>query len=347
MAGKNENIGAPYPQIMKDLKAGIYAPVYLLEGDEPYYIDAVAEYIENNVLDEMAREFDLTILYGKDISNIDTVINAAKRFPMMGSKSVIIVREAQNISSWGDMEHYMEKPQPTTILVFCYKNGKLNANTKAFKSIRDGGVVLVSEKLKDFQVPQWIAGYVKEKGLDIEQKAIQMLAEYLGSDLSRIIHELDKLLLGRPQGVSKITADLVQRNVGISKDYNTFELQNAIVSYDIVKVNRIVCYFAENQKKHPIQLVIPAIYKFFSSLLLYHYLPDKSLSPKEIGDMIGVNQYAVRDLVSATRYYSALQTMKILGWLREADARSKGMGDSNSDPLHLYQELIYKMMHRI
>ena len=265
----------------------------------------------------------------------------------MGSKSVRIVREAQNISSWGDMEHYMEKPQPTTILVFCYKNGKLNANTKAFKSIRDGGVVLVSEKLKDFQVPQWIAGYVKEKGLDIEQKAIQMLAEYLGSDLSRIIHELDKLLLGRPQGVSKITADLVQRNVGISKDYNTFELQNAIVSYDIVKVNRIVCYFAENQKKHPIQLVIPAIYKFFSSLLLYHYLPDKSLSPKEIGDMIGVNQYAVRDLVSATRYYSALQTMKILGWLREADARSKGMGDSNSDPLHLYQELIYKMMHRI
>ncbi len=335
-----------FPQLMSNLKAKKYDPVYLLEGEEPYYIDAVADYIETNVLDEMAREFDLTILYGKDIQNIASVINAAKRFPMVGDKSVIIVREAQNISAWSDIEHYMEKPQPTTILVFCYKNGKLNANTKAYRSIDKNGVVLVSDKLKDYQVPQWIGAYVKEKGLDIEQKAIQMLAEYLGSDLSRIIHELDKLLLGRPKNVSKITADLVQRNVGISKDYNVFELQNAIASYDIVKANRIVCYFADNQKKHPIQMIIPALYSFFSSLLLYHYLPDKSMPPEEIGNLIGINKFRVRDIVNATRYYSALQTMKILGWLREADARSKGLGDSNADPLHIYQELIYKMMHR-
>jgi len=331
---------------MRSLKRGEYAPVYFLEGEEPYYIDAVADYIENNVLDEMAREFDLTILYGKDIQNLASVINAAKSFPMMGDKSVIIVREAQNISSWNDIVFYMEHPQPTTILVFCYKNGTLRADTKAFKSINEKGIVLKSEPLRDYQVAPWITQYCKDKGVSIAPDAVQMLAEHLGTDLTKIINELDKLVIGRPEGVNMITSELVERNVEISKDYNILELRKAIVAYDIVKVNRIVYYYAANQKKNPIQSVVATLFNFFSGLMLYHYLPDKS-SAMAVAQQLKTTQYTAGEYMAAARFYSALQTMKIISYLREMDARSKGIGDSNSDPLHLYQELVYKMMHRI
>ena len=336
-----------YPEIMSDLKAGRYAPIYLLEGEEPYYIDAVADYIEKNALDDMAREFDMTIIYGKDVQSLASVINAAKRFPMMGGRSVIIVREAQNISSWNDLQYYAEQPQMSTVLVFCYKNGVLRSDTNAFKSLKQHGVVLKTVQLKDYQVPQWITDYVKSKGLQIEQQAVMMLAEYLGTDLSKIINELDKLELGRPEGVNNITADLVQRNVGISKDYNYFELQKAIASYNILKTNRIVYYFAANQKKHPVQTTIPMLFSFFQKLMIYHYLPDKS-SLEAVSQSLGISKFQAKDYVEAARFYSALQTMKIIAWLRETDVRSKGFGDSNSsDTLHLYQELIYKMMHKI
>ena len=334
-----------YENIIKDLKAGKYYPVYLLEGEETYYIDAVADYIEKNVLDDMAREFDQTILYGKDLQSIDVVINAAKRFPMMGTHSVIIVREAQNIKSWANLVYYLEKPQPTTILVFCYKNGTLRADTEAFKKIKEHGIVLKSEPLKERQIPQWIENYVAQRNLKIDNKAVQILAAYLGTDLSKIINELDKLILGRPDGVNTITAELVERNVGISKDYNIFELQDAIVHYDILKANRIVYYFADNQKKHPIQNVLAYLFGFFSKLMIYHYLPDRSQNA--VAGVLGVSPYAVRNYEQAARYYSAMQTMRTISWIREADMRSKGFGDSNSsDTLHIYQELIYHIMHK-
>ncbi len=335
-----------YDEIMSSLKRGEYAPVYLLHGEESYYIDAVSDYIENNALDAMEREFDLTILYGKDIQNIVSVINAAKSFPMMGNRSVIIVREAQNITSWNDMVYYMEHPQPTTVLVFCYKNGTMRADTKAYKAIKEKGVVLKSETLREHQVKPWITQYCKSKGVSISADAVQMLADYLGTDLSKIINELNKLVIGRPQGTDVITAELVERNVGISKDYNTFELRKAVANYDILKVNRIVYYYAANQKKYPIQVIIPTLFSFFSGLMLYHYLPDKS-SSMAVEQQLKVTKYAAGEYMTAAKYYSALQTMKIISYLREMDARSKGIGDSNPDPLHLYQELVYKMMHRI
>lgn len=329
---------------MTALKAGNYAPVYLLMGQEPYYIDAVTDFIQSNALDEMAREFDQTIIYGKDVQSIDSVINAAKRFPMMGQRSVIIVKEAQNIKDWADLVYYLQQPQPTTVLVFCYKYGTMNANTKVFKEIDRQGVVLKSEPIRDSQIPQWINDYVRAKQISIEPKAVQMLAEHLGADLAKIVAELDKLILNKPES-GTITAALVESNVGISKDYNTFELFSAIANHDILKANRITYYFAANQKEHPIQMVVPQLFGFFANLMMYHYLPSKE--SRYAAQELHINPYFIRDYEQAARHYSPMHTMQIIGYLRETDARSKGVGDNNSDSLHLYQELMYKILHKV
>ncbi|MBR5328318.1 MAG: DNA polymerase III subunit delta [Paludibacteraceae bacterium] len=343
-----------YEEVMIGLKQGKYAPAYMLCGKEPYYIDKVADYIEHNVLDEMAREFDQTIIYGKDLTSgdVSAVIGAARGFAMMGGYKVIIVKEAQNIKKWEALALYMENPQPSTILVFCYKYGSPDKRLNLFKNWeKKGGVLMESEPLRDFQVEKWIREYVsqrnvelKEKGdeVRIDDKIAKILADSLGTDLTKIVGALQKLVDGRPEGVKVIDADLVERNVGISKDFNVFELQSALIAGDVVKANRITQYFAAS-KDHPMVKELGILYGFFANLMIYHYLPDKS--DRVAGPALGVSPYFVKDYANAARRFSAGKTFAIIGYFREIDARLKGINNPSAKDADLWKELIYKIMH--
>ena len=344
-----------YDEVMIGLKQGKYAPAYMLCGKEPYYIDLVANYIENNVLDEMAREFDQTIIYGKDLSggDVSPVIGAARGFAMMGGYKVIIVKEAQNIKKWEALTMYMDNPQPSTILVFCYKYGSPDKRLNLFKNWeKKGGVLMESEQLRDYQVEKWIRDYVadeanrrKAKGeeeIRIDEKVAKILADSIGTDLTQIVGALQKLIDGRPEGVKVIDAALVERNIGISKDFNVFELQDALIKGDVVKANRITQYFASS-KDHPMVKELGILYGFFANLMIYHYLPDKS--DRVAASALGVSPFFVKDYAAAAKRYSAGKTFAIIGYFREIDARLKGINNPSAKYADLWKELIYKIMH--
>ena len=344
-----------YDEVMIGLKQGKYAPAYMLCGKESYYIDLVANYIENNVLDEMAREFDQTIIYGKDLSggDVSPVIGAARGFAMMGGYKVIIVKEAQNIKKWEALAMYMDNPQPSTILVFCYKYGSPDKRLNLFKNWeKKGGVLMESEPLRDYQVEKWIRDYVAdeankrkakgEEAIRIDEKVAKILADSIGNDLTQIVGALQKLIDGRPEGVNVIDATLVERNIGISKDFNVFELQSALIAGDVVKANRITQYFASS-KDHPMVKELGILYGFFANLMIYHYLPDKS--ERVAAGALGVSPYFVKDYAAAAKRYSAGKTFAIIGYFREIDARSKGINNPSAKDADLWKELIYKIMH--
>ena len=345
---------AKYEEVMVGLKQGKYAPAYMLCGKEPYYIDKVADYIEQNVLDEMAREFDQTIIYGKDLASgdVSAVIGAARGFAMMGGYKVIIVKEAQNIKKWEALAMYMDNPQPSTILVFCYKYGSPDKRQNLFKNWeKKGGVLMESDQLKDYQVEKWIRDYVAQRNkelkangdeVQIDDKVTKILADSIGSDLTQIVGALQKLIDGRPEGVKVIDAALVERNIGISKDFNVFELQDALIKGDVVKANRITQYFASS-KDHPMVKELGVLYGFFANLMVYHYLPDKS--DRAVASALGVNPYFVKDFAAAARRYSAGKTFAIIGYFRETDARLKGINNPSAKDADLWKELIYKIMH--
>ena len=345
---------AKYDEVMIGLKQGKYAPAYMLCGKEPYYIDLVANYIENNVLDEMAREFDQTIIYGKDLSggDVSPVIGAARGFAMMGGYKVIIVKEAQNIKKWEALAMYMDNPQPSTILVFCYKYGSPDKRLNLFKNWeKKVGVLMESEQLRDYQVEKWIRDYVaqrnkelKENGdeVQIDEKVTKILADSIGTDLTQIVGALQKLIDGRPEGVKVIDAALVERNFGISKDFNVFELQSALIAGDVVKANRITQYFATS-KDHPMVKELGILYGFFANLMIYHYLPDKT--DRVVASALGVAPFMVKDYAAAAKRYSAGKTFAIIGYFRETDARLKGINNPSAKDADLWKELIYKIMH--
>lgn len=345
---------AKYEEVMIGLKQGKYAPAYMLCGKESYYIDLVANYIENNILDEMAREFDQTIIYGKDLSSGDVapVISAARGFAMMGGYKVIIVKEAQHIKKWEALALYMDNPQPSTILVFCYKYGSPDKRLALFKNWeKKGGVLMESEQLRDYQVEKWIRDYVaqrnkelKESGdeVQIDEKVTKILADSIGTDLTQIVGALQKLIDGRPDGVKVIDAALVERNIGISKDFNVFELQDALIKGDVVKANRITQYFATS-KDHPMVKELGILYGFFANLMIYHYLPDKS--DRAAASALGVAPFFVKDYAAAAKRYSAGKTFAIIGYFRETDARLKGINNPSAKDADLWKELIYKIMH--
>jgi DNA polymerase-3 subunit delta len=346
---------AKYEEVMIGLKQGKYAPAYMLCGKESYYIDLVANYIENNVLDEMAREFDQTIIYGKDLSSGDVspVVGAARGFAMMGGYKVIIVKEAQNIKKWEALAMYMDNPQPSTILVFCYKYGSPDKRLNLFKNWeKKGGVLMESEQLRDYQVEKWIRDYVAdeanrrkakgEEAIRIDEKVAKILADSIGNDLTQIVGALQKLIDGRPEGVNVIDAALVERNIGISKDFNVFELQSALIAGDVVKANRITQYFASS-KDHPMVKELGILYGFFANLMIYHYLPDKS--DRVAASALGVSPFFVKDYAAAAKRYSAGKTFAIIGYFREIDARSKGINNPSAKDADLWKELIYKILH--
>lgn len=338
-----------YNEIMSELKKGKYRPLYFLYGEEPYYIDKVSDYIEQHALDDMAREFDQTIVYGKDYErDMGPIISAARRFPMMG-RQVIIVKEAQNIKKWDPLELYLKQPMETTILVFCYKYGKPDKRLRVFKELEaQGGVMMESAVLRDYQVQKWVIDYVNEwsaernLNVSIDLKAALLLVDSLGTDLTKIVGELDKLVIGMPAGTKVITPELIERNIGISKDFNVFELQNALRDGDVLKANRIVRYFSQS-KQHPIQKELISVFNWFQNLLLYHYLPDKS--EPAVASALGINRYFVKDYAAAARRYTAGKAFRVIGYIRETDARSKGINNSSADDLALWQELIYKILH--
>ena len=346
---------AKYEEVMIGLKQGKYAPAYMLCGKESYYIDKVADYIEQNVLDEMAREFDQTIIYGKDLSggDVSPVIGAARGFAMMGGYKVIIVKEAQNIKKWDALAMYMDNPQPSTILVFCYKYGSPDKRLNLFKNWeKKGGVLMESEQLRDYQVEKWIRDYVAEwneamkregeEAIRIDEKVAKILADSIGNDLTQIVGALQKLIDGRPDGVKVIDAALVERNIGISKDFNVFELQSALIAGDVVKANRITRYFASS-KDHPMVKELGILYGFFANLMIYHYLPDKS--DRVAASALGVSPFFVKDYAAAARRFSAGKTFAIIGYFREIDARLKGINNPSSKDADLWKELIYKILH--
>ena len=343
-----------YEEVMIGLKQGKYAPAYMLCGKEPYYIDKVADYIEQHVLDEMAREFDQTIIYGKDLASgdVSSVIGAARGFAMMGGYKVIIVKEAQNIKTWDALAMYMDNPQPSTILVFCYKYGSPDKRLNLFKNWeKKGGVLMESEQLRDYQIEKWIRDYVAERNLElkangdevqIDEKVTKILADSIGTDLTQIVGALQKLIDGRPEGVKVIDAALVERNIGISKDFNVFELQDALIKGDVVKANRITQYFASS-KDHPMVKELGILYGFFADLMIFHYLPDKT--DRAAASALGVSPFFVKDYAAAAKRYSAGKTFAIIGYFREIDARMKGINNPSAKDADLWKELIYKILH--
>jgi DNA polymerase III subunit delta len=337
------------PEILKDLKNRKFKPLYLLHGEEPYFIDMLGNYIEHNLLSDAEKGFNQTVVYGKD-TDMMTVLNAAKRYPMMADYQVVLVKEAQDMK-WGKDDgdgktidpllSYLEKPLPSTILVFCYKYGKFDKRKKTYKAIDKNGVVFESATLYDNKVPGWIEDFVKEKGYRINAQAAALLGEYLGNDLSKVANELDKLMLNVNSG-QEITSKEIQDNIGISKEYNVFELQAALARKDAVKVNRIINYFEANQKANPMVVVLGTLNNYFSKVLRYHYATDKS--PNGIARELGVSPFFVKDYETAARTFNYGKTMQVIGLLREYDLKSKGV-DSNADNGQLMKELMFKILH--
>jgi len=335
--------------IIKDLKARKFKPLYLLHGDEPYYIDLVGNYVEHKLLSDAEKGFNQTVLYGKD-TDVMTVLNAAKRYPMMADYQVVLVKEAQEMK-WGKDDddkksinpllNYLENPLPSTILVFCYKYGKFDKRKKTYKAIEKKGLVFESAPLYDSKIPGWIESFIADKGYKVNQQASLMLAEYLGNDLSKIANELEKLMLNVSPG-QEITLELIHNNIGISKEYNVFELQAALGKKDVLKVNRIVNYFEANPKANPIVLVLGNLNNFFSKVLAYHYVKDKS--QQNLARELSVNPYFVKDYEQAARSYDYGKTMRIISYLREYDLKSKGV-DSTAEDGALMRELMFKILH--
>lgn len=331
-----------YEQIIGELKNRSFKPIYFLHGEEPYYIDLVTDYITTHVLDEAEKSFNQTIVYGKE-SDAVQVSNLAKRFPMMASHQVVVVKEAQELKDFENLVHYVKNPQPSTLLVLNYKYKKPDNRMKVFSALKKNAVDFMSKKLYDDQVPGWIAGYASKRKYTLEPKAAALLAEFLGSDLSKITNEVDKLIIAIGENTRTITPSHVEEHIGISKDFNQFELQNALGKRDVVKANRIIRYFAENDKKYPFVVVISSLYYFFAKLLMIHYLKDRS--KQNLAATLKVNPFFVSEYENASRRYSAGRLVQIISLLRTYDMRSKGYNGNTTPDGELMKELVFKILH--
>lgn len=328
-------------QLIEDLKAQKYAPVYLLTGEENYYIDLVSDYFENKVIAEEFRDFDQTVVYGRE-TDMKTVVSLAKRYPMMSPVQLVLVKEAQDIAKdWELLADYLDHPQPQTLLVFCYRHKKMDKRTKTYKAISTKGVVYEKNKMRDYEVPDWIARIVMQQGYQITQKGAVLIAESLGNDLGKIVNELSKVYISLPKG-TVINEDVIETNIGISKDYNVFELQNAIGRRDVAQCTRIVNHLAANPKEYPIQMLLPLLYGFFIKVMLFHQEPDK----KKAMAVMNVNPYFLKDYETAARNYTLGKLASCIGYLYDADLRSKGVrNNGNVTDGELLKELVFKITH--
>ncbi|TAH02872.1 MAG: DNA polymerase III subunit delta [Sphingobacteriales bacterium] len=330
-------------QILKDIKNKNFKPLYLLHGEEDYYIDLISNYIEKNALSESEKGFNQTILYGKDL-DVVSIVNTAKRYPMMSNYQVVIVREAQDlkIDKAADLfQAYCENPLKSTILVLCHKHGKFDKRKKVYKVIEKAGVVFESVPLYDNKIPAWIDDYVKSKNYHINPKASMLLADYLGNDLTKITNELEKLMLNIAKG-QEIGSKQVQDNIGISKDYNVFELQTALQKRDVLKANQIINYFDANQKAHPMVLILGNLFSWFTKILKLHYTADKS----QLAKALGVHPFFVKDYEAAAKTYNLGKTFMAISLLREYDLKIKGVDiASGTTQGELMKEMVWKLIH--
>ena len=330
-----------YEQILSEIHKKNFAPVYFLTGDEPYFIDMISDTIENEALDEADRAFNQIVVYGRDV-DVETIANHARSFPMMGDRMVVIVKEAQDVKNLENFEPYLDTIPDTTLLVFVYKYKKFDKRKALAKKIDKKGVWFESKALRDYNIPSWIQSYLKGEGYSITPKATQMLADFLGTDLHKIANELKKLIITLPKNKSIDDSD-VERNIGISKDYNVFELQNAIGSRDVLKANRIVNYFGDNGKDNPLLVTAINLYSFFTKVMKLHCTQDKSQG--NLAAVLGVNPYFVKDYQLAARNYPPQTCIRNISILREFDMKSKGYESGDVSEKDLYREMIFKLMH--
>ena len=334
--------GISYEEIVRQVRAGDFKPVYYLMGDEPYYIDRVSDYIVEQALKEEERDFNLTILYGPQTTG-EEVVNAAKRYPMMAERQVVVVREAQSLEHREMLSYYVQKPLASTVLIICHKNGTLDRRTNLAKEVQKAGIIFESNKLYDRELPTFATNYVRRKGSEIAPDACMILCEHVGADLNRLAGELDKLIVAVGEG-KRIDAQAIQDNIGISKEYNSFELVAALSMRDVVKSNRIVKYFDANPKNFALQPTLSTLFKFYTDLMLAYYSPVKS--EQGIADWLGQSTWQVkRNVLPAMRMYSAMKVYEIIGEIRRTDAASKGVGGQKTSDGDLLKELVFQILH--
>jgi DNA polymerase-3 subunit delta len=326
-----------YQKIINDIKNKKIKPLYLLMGEESFYLDIVADYIEDHLLSEEDKSFNQVVLYGRDVS-VDQVLETAKRYPMMAERQLVIVKEAQDLKDIKLFEQYAEKPLESTVLVFVHKYKSVAKNTKFYKNCEKNGVVLNSEKIKDYKLTQWIEGFVREKGYQIQPKAAMMLAEFLGNDLQKINNELDKLFIILPKP-GPITPDAIEKNIGFSKDFNIFELQNAIGTKKEVKALQIFQHFAQNPKEYPIVLVIGMLFSYFSKVLLYHGLPNKA----DAAAVLKISPFFVKDYQEAARNFPMRKVSDLINAIKKMDVKSKGVGAIQLNEMELYKDFLIQL----
>ena len=330
-----------FEEIISNLKKKIYHPIYFLMGEETYFIDKISDYISDNVLTDAEKGFNQTILYGKDTEPHNIIANA-RRFPMMSNHQVIVVREAQNIKKIEDLESYAKNPLNSTILVINYKYRTIDKRKTFARLIDQKGVLFEAKKIYDNQLPAWIISYLKNQNYTIAPQAAAMLSEYLGADLSKVANELDKLIISLPAG-TQITPDHIEKNIGISKEFNVYELQNALGERNLLKANRIVNYFGANPSSNPMPVIITGLFSYFSKILNYHFLEDKSQN--NVASVLQVHPFFVKTYVAAARNYNIKKLVEIISILREYDMKSKGWGNVSASPADLQREMIYRILH--
>ena len=334
-----------YESVMHDLQQRKFRPVYYLMGDEPYYIDKISDWIAENVLQPEERDFNQTVLFGSDVT-ASQIVDAAKRYPMMSEYQVLIVKEAQNIKNVEALEKYMKAPMPSTILVLCHKNGTIDGRKREYvRAIQQAGILFESKKLRERDLPGFIERYLKAQEASIDTKSTQMIAEAIGADLSRLTGELDKVLLSLPEQDRRVTPQVVEDQIGVSKDYNAFELRDAIVNRNIEKANRIIKYFDENPKAGGLYALLPMVFNYFQNLMLAFYCPQKG-SQEALAKWLDMKSpWGARDYLTGMQNYSGMKVMQIISKIREIDAKSKGLDNPNTPPGELMRELIFFTFH--
>lgn len=336
--------GTTFQSVMQDLKARRFSPVYILMGEEAYYIDRIADYIANNVLAPEERDFNQTICFGLDVTAAQ-IADMARRYPMMAEYQVIIVKEAQNIRTLDALEKYLKNPVRSTILVWCHKNGKIDARKKVLSLAQALGVVFESKKVREYQLGDFIRSYLKTRKVSIDPKSCQIIADHIGSDLNRLTAELDKVVLSLPESNPRITPEVVEKEIGVSKEFNTFELRDAIVRKDIFKANQIINYFDKNPKAGSLYSFLPLLFSFFQNLMIVHY-SSKKQSDFDIAKALDLrSSWAAKDYYTGLRSYSACKTMDIVSKIRTIDAKSKGVNNPNTSAGELMKELIFFILH--
>ncbi|MCC8143259.1 MAG: DNA polymerase III subunit delta [Tannerellaceae bacterium] len=333
-----------FEEISRNIAARNFQPVYFLMGDEPYFMDRITELLVNSVVGESERDFNQVILYGADV-NAAAIINAARRFPMMSEYQLVVVREAQHVRDMELLANYVKNPLASTILVINYKFKLLDRRKALAGAIETNGVLYESKKVPEYKIPGFIVSLMQQRGIGVDQKAAQMLADFLGNDLNRLNKELDKLSIILPEkGLNRITAGLVEENVGVSKEYNNYELLRAIANRDVLKANRIINYFKNNPKNNPIQVTLPVLFNYFSNLLICYYAKDRS----ESGLMTALglrNSFQVKDYQIGLKNYPAMKVFNLISEIRTTDARSKGVENTSVNDGELLKELVYKILH--